>query len=172
MSNAFFRQCVSYWSSRIDESDIGSDWSDATERCWRCGQQTKSLQKCHILAKQFGGVMSPNNVILLCRECHDEAPDVIDPGEVWRWIKHTKPSLGYGTLKMERAAKMAVEMGADIQRFSVDRFNQIMLSEVGLHLMQSGAGCRIKPSSIAWAIGKACKPAPRRKPSKKTPASR
>jgi hypothetical protein len=151
----WIRLCVDYWRERFDESEIGVDWSDAMEHCWRCGSKRK-LQKCHIVAKQFGGGDGQENTLPLCCECHDEAPDVTDPSEIWRWIKETK-SMFYGTLKFERAAMQAVSRGCDLSRFSRQKFDYLMEHSVGLHLMQNGTGCRIKSSSIAWAIEMACR---------------
>jgi len=160
MSNHFLRECVDFWSSRVCETEIGCDWSDAEEHCWRCGYETKKLQKCHVVAKQFGGSLSPENVVLLCRECHDEAPDVTDSSEMWRWIKETRPKFGYGTLKAERAFAIAVSRGVDLRRFNAKAFQAICHEHVGLHLMQNGSGARIKASSFAWAIEKACQEEP------------
>jgi hypothetical protein len=63
----------------------------------------------------------------------------------------------YGTLKYERAARAAVSRGCDLSRFNKEKFDSLMERNVGLHLMQNGTGCRIKSSSIAWAIEMACK---------------
>lgn len=153
-SQAWIRSCVQYWSQVHCESDVGVDWSDAEDRCWRCGSK-RTLQKCHIVAKQFGGEQVTENLIPLCAECHDEAPDVTDPSEMWRWIKETKP-MTYGTLKFERALSCCRDRGVDLSNFDKDRFEKIMEDHVGLHLMQNGTGCKIKWSSIAWAIEKAC----------------
>lgn len=150
---AWMTECVDYWSSRVFEWDIGVDWSDATEHCWRCGSK-RSLQRCHIVAKQFGGDDSPSNIVALCAECHDEAPDVTDPTEIWRWIKETRASF-YGSLKAERALAICKSRGVNLQFFDRKRFDAACES-VGLHLMQNGSGCRVKASSIAWAIEKAC----------------
>lgn len=154
--NSFFVECVDYWSARIDESDVGVDWCDAAERCWRCGLKTGSLQRCHIVAKQFGGDMVPSNIVLLCRECHDEQPDVTDPREVWRWIKETRPRYGYGTLKLERALEIAMSRGVDLSLFDKAKSEKLLEDHAGLHLMQSGSGCRIKASTIAWVIEQSC----------------
>jgi len=148
------RLAVLHWSRIVHESDIGCDWIDAHERCWRCGC-VRTLQKCHIVARQFGGGDGPENIVALCAECHDEAPDVTDPEEVWNWIRQTRPRF-YDSLKFERAIALCQARGVDVSRFNQATFSRLMMDCVGLHLMQTGAGCRIKPSSIAWAIEKAC----------------
>ena len=158
MQVSWLAECVAFWSARIYEGDIGVDWADATEHCWRCGAKSK-LQKCHVVAKQFGGGDGPSNIIPLCSLCHDEMPDVTESSEVWRWINATKPAYGYGTLYLERAVNDCVSRGVDLSRFDKKRFGVLMGESVGLHMMQSGAGCRVKPASIAWAIAKSCEDA-------------
>ena len=157
MSHQWVSDCVAHWWSSVCESDIGVDWADADERCWRCGGKRK-LQRCHIVARQFGGGDDPSNIVPLCAECHDEAPDVTDPAEIWRWIKQTKPMF-YGTLKFERAFAICRDRGVDLSRFDAGKFTAAV-ERVGLHLMQHGGGCRIKASSYAWAIEQACAEAP------------
>lgn len=155
MATGWICGCIEHWQKTVFEWDIGVDWSDAHDRCWRCGAK-RSLQKCHIVAKQFGGSDEPSNLVALCSECHDEAPDVTDPNEMWRWIKDTR-SMFYGTLKYERALKDCMARGVDLSLFDKRKFDMAMETHVGLHLMQNGSGCRIKASSIAWAIEQACK---------------
>lgn len=153
-AEAWVQRAVAHWSGIVPETDTGVDWSDAHDRCWRCGCQRK-LQRCHIVAKQFGGGDSVENIIPLCAECHDEAPDVTDPKEMWRWIARTRPTF-YGTLNAERAVKLLQERGVDLSRFSEAKFRAIAMEHCGLHLMQNGSGCRVKPSTLSWAVERAC----------------
>lgn len=76
---------VEYWASRIDESDISVDWSEAEEYCWNCGSP-KELTRCHIVARSIGGQDTPSNFVVLCRRCHEEAPNVSDPRVMWDWL--------------------------------------------------------------------------------------
>ncbi|MGT2932943.1 HNH endonuclease [Streptococcus catagoni] len=80
---------VDYWSLRIDESNLSVDWSEASERCWRCAHKTK-LQRCHIIPHASGGEDSPSNLVLLCKRCHLENPNVTDPEIMWDWLKAYK----------------------------------------------------------------------------------
>ena len=76
---------VDYWSERIDECDIGVDWAEAEERCWRCGAK-KELVRCHIIPHELGGKDNPSNYVVLCRSCHEENPNVSDPEIMWDWL--------------------------------------------------------------------------------------
>ena len=79
-------QIADYWSTRVDESYLNFYWSEAHERCWRCGTRN-SLQRCHIVARTLGGTDGPENLVILCSSCHADSPDVDDPEIMWDWIK-------------------------------------------------------------------------------------
>ena len=57
---------VDYWDSRVNEWEISVDFSEAHERCWRCGYKSK-LQRCHIIPDSLGGRDEPNNLVLMCK---------------------------------------------------------------------------------------------------------
>lgn len=97
-------QIANYWEDKVDECLLNFDWSEATEVCWNCGTLTHSAQKCHIIPHMLGGEDIPSNYVLLCNECHDLAPDVIDSDAMWNWIKSNRTVFGlYGTYKIEKA---------------------------------------------------------------------
>lgn len=76
---------VDYWASRVDECDLSVDWSEAEEYCWNCGSP-KELTRCHIVPHSLGGKDEPSNFVVLCRRCHEEAPNVEDPRIMWDWL--------------------------------------------------------------------------------------
>lgn len=84
------KEIIEYWSNIIDEQDIGVDWSDANDRCWRCARKRKTLERCHIIPEFLGGKVEVENLILLCKDCHKESPDVTNKQVIWDWIKRTK----------------------------------------------------------------------------------
>jgi len=77
---------IEYWSARIYECSIGVDWSEAKSHCWRCGCK-KMLDRCHIVPYSLKGTDSPDNLVLLCKRCHAENPNVKDKEIMWDWIK-------------------------------------------------------------------------------------
>ena len=85
------RAIVDYWSKRIDECDLSVDWSEAEEYCWNCGSP-KELTRCHIVPRSLGGEDVPSNYVLLCRRCHEQAPNVKDPRIIWDWLGAHKTS--------------------------------------------------------------------------------
>ena len=82
-------QAVDYWTPRVDECDLSVDWAEADSRCWRCGCE-RNLQRCHIVPDSLGGEDAPCNIVLLCKRCHADAPNVKDPEIMWDWIKAYK----------------------------------------------------------------------------------
>ena len=82
------KDCWDHHSQCISEIDVAVDWGDwetEQKRCWCCGHKGK-LQKCHIVPKSLGGSLDPENIIPLCAQCHDKAPDVVDKNEMFRWV--------------------------------------------------------------------------------------
>lgn len=68
-------QIVNYWSSKVDQSMLSVDFSEAHERCWACGLKRK-LQFYHIIPDSLGGEKVPSNLVLMCKHCHRLAPSV------------------------------------------------------------------------------------------------
>lgn len=83
-------EIVDYWFSRVDECGLSVDAAEAHERCWRCGCE-RTLDRCHIVPSSLGGCDDPSNLVLLCKRCHLENPNVTDPEIMWDWIR------AYGT---------------------------------------------------------------------------
>ncbi|MEK2144959.1 HNH endonuclease [Vibrio parahaemolyticus] len=72
------KDIVEYWELHQDESGLSVDWAEAETLCWRCAHKRK-LQRCHIIPRALGGSEQPSNLVLLCGQCHSEAPNVNDP---------------------------------------------------------------------------------------------
>jgi len=77
---------VDYWARRVDESGLSVDWAEADTHCWRCGCE-KNLVRCHIIPHALGGKDEPANLVLLCKRCHADGPNVSDPEIMWDWIR-------------------------------------------------------------------------------------
>ena len=65
------------------------DRCEAETHCWRCGCE-KNLERCHIVPDSLGGEDAPSNIVLLCKRCHADGPNVSDPEIMWDWIKAYK----------------------------------------------------------------------------------
>ena len=78
-------QIVAYWADHVSEAGLSIDFSEAQERCWRCGCQ-RSLERCHIVPDSLGGVDTASNLVLLCKRCHLDNPNTADPEIMWDWL--------------------------------------------------------------------------------------
>lgn len=88
--NVTHREIVEYWAARESDAGLGVNWSEAETRCWRCGYEGR-LERCHIVPSALGGADEPHNLVLLCKRCHREAPNVADPRYMWIWLRKTPP---------------------------------------------------------------------------------
>ncbi len=79
-------EIIDYWKKHVDECGLSVDWAEADSHCWRCGCE-KDLERCHIVPDSLGGKDEPANLVLLCKRCHAEGPNVTDPEIMWDWIK-------------------------------------------------------------------------------------
>jgi hypothetical protein len=71
----------------LSKAVIAAHHHERVDVCWACGRDSNHLERCHIIAQQFGGSdTNPANFVLLCHRCHLDAPDVTDGDEMWRWI--------------------------------------------------------------------------------------
>lgn len=149
-------QIVEYWWNNLpaEETELNFDWSDALEVCWNCGDFTKHTQRCHIIPDMLGGKDVPSNYVLLCEDCHREAPDVHDAHEMWKWIKSNRTTTGLvGSYRMDKILKEFkrrngfdfIEVGSKIPNVleKLSMFMNDNKNYVGIH---SG---KIKPSSMA-----------------------
>ena len=74
------KKIAEYW-----KKNHGISWSYSESRCWCCSN-VKSLEVCHIVPKSLAGYDKPENLFLLCRECHRNSPDCSDPEFFLQWI--------------------------------------------------------------------------------------
>ena len=97
------REIVDCWASHQSESGLSVDWAEAEKLCWRCAHE-RLLQRCHIVPHALGGDERPENLVLLCAQCHAEAPNVADPEFMWIWLRaHAVPF--YRTYWQERGIR-------------------------------------------------------------------
>lgn len=85
--NTTIKEIVSYYKGKLNEEDIGADIDEIHKRCWHCGDISK-LYRCHIIPSSAGGQDCPSNYVLLCRRCHEQAPNCTDEKIMMHWLKN------------------------------------------------------------------------------------
>jgi hypothetical protein len=119
------KKIYDYWANQgIDELDLNFDWADAMDHCWNCGCKNSDsrskkgllLERCHIIPHALGGRNTPDNYVLMCKECHASAPNINDKTAMWDWIKSNKIPFGYtGTYKIMKAfQRLAAEQNKSV----------------------------------------------------------
>jgi hypothetical protein len=100
-------EIVDYWKDHLDELGFFIDWGEPG--CWACGFHYGTrydlkganlswdkmlqcwnnipLQRCHILPRSLGGTDHESNLFLMCRECHDLAPNTNIPEIFFEWAR-------------------------------------------------------------------------------------
>ena len=112
---------VTYWFSRVYEGDMAVDESEAHELCWRCAEK-RLLEMSHIIPKSLGGGLGPENLVLLCKQCHKENPNTSDRTAMWAWLKAAK-RIPRGQFWLRRAEEEHERMyGRKPLIYSVDDF--------------------------------------------------
>jgi hypothetical protein len=53
------------------------------EHTWERGV---TLERAHVVPRSLGGSEEPENIVLLCYECHLAAPDTAEARYMWQWL--------------------------------------------------------------------------------------
>lgn len=69
---------------------------------------SSTLERAHVIARSTGGAMSADNLVMLCRDCHDEAPMTNDASVMLRWIAAREDHMAKQWREL-RAACVAME---------------------------------------------------------------
>lgn len=146
--------CGGFWWGRYDpgpgsrSDDLGKIWDAA-----------KPLERCHIVPRSLGGSDEPENLFLLCLECHDRAPNTTSREAFLQWVKSQR-----GAWYKRRAEEIMLEYQAfgikdpcEIEELE-DLLESAELRDwidknTGLHWARSGRrGPRLTPSTFVAAV--------------------
>jgi HNH endonuclease len=117
-----------HWMTAANSDTFAPCLDDiAALRCFACGWFSErwakgtpkaswervSLERAHIVPASLGGSSDVGNLILLCKQCHEESPDWPDPNAMARWIaeRPERSSQGHESL-LEWFAAMNSEQDA------------------------------------------------------------
>lgn len=156
-----------HWAEWLDKSVI--DWAEPS--CWACGDTfngrydlVKSsstfeeiaenwnrapLQKCHIIAKQFGGLYEPSNLFLMCRSCHDKAPNTKSKETFMMWVESENRFKSIQNELILLMGTYGIESPEEL--FSImesEDFKKFFKDNIGLHYNQVVGGSTLTISSL------------------------
>jgi HNH endonuclease len=96
-------QIAAYWEGRKLPGTDYVPCIDAGEPdCFACGtwgrydakawgrehtwERGVTLERAHVVPRSLDGSDDPENIVLLCHECHLAAPDTAEPQYMWQWL--------------------------------------------------------------------------------------
>lgn len=151
-------QIVEYWTANQSEIGLSVDWAEAKSLCWRCAHKRK-LQRCHIVPRSLGGSEDPSNLVLLCAQCHSEAPNVDDPDFMWTWLR-AHASCFYGMYWYERGVREYEFIYGEKPFVDTDdptsflaKASVVIKENINSTSTHWGQG-KINPSTVAWLLRK------------------
>ena len=80
--------CRKYLVSNENDEDIGNP-----DKIWN-QKKLRGAERAHIIPKALSGEDAPENLFILCRNCHAESPDTRFKSEFFRWVyrRRKRPS--------------------------------------------------------------------------------
>ena len=168
-----------HWKDKLGAFGILIDWNEPS--CWACGFHygTKydirrpnaawskilkgwnaiPLQRCHITPRSLGGTNEPDNLFLMCRECHDLAPNTDIREIFFDWVRAQISWIREGR-KLE-AAFEAFHV-SDVEKYELsvvmrsEEFRLWCRGRAGIHRPQSNYGTTLARLTPATLVGLAC----------------
>lgn len=80
--------CRFHYGTKYDIKRSDAGWHEIFE-CWN----SIPLQRCHIVPRSLGGTDEVANLFLMCRECHDPAPNTNIPEIFFDWARAQKAGM-------------------------------------------------------------------------------
>ncbi|MGK4040766.1 HNH endonuclease [Heyndrickxia oleronia] len=165
-------QIFDYWKDKELEKHfpVILDWGEPC--CWACNKpiivETQQLldkcdfkeiwnrtsgylERCHIIAKALGGSYEPENLFLMCPDCHIESPDISDKQVFFNWIKNQRRDciMGYNVRKLKEELYKCCEIhNVDVEEFSKFVCNSdqnLIINKINTH------GFKYSDSTILYA---------------------
>ena len=116
------------------------------KKIWDYGKVKSKLNRCHIIPKALGGSDEPNNLFLMCEECHRESPDYSNPIFFFEFVYNKRKSMKYESHSLKfilRVYDLAIKLNKDISTLNIDALNK---SKMNTH------GGKVSESTIIAAI--------------------
>lgn len=149
-----------YWKSRVMRGGAGlpvsvvdaimSD-SDGVKICWCC-EKRGYQESCHIIPHSLGGSGDPENIFLMCSECHRTSPDTPDSSPFFEFVSQRAGAHHDMEVRFLREALArvtdAVANGCDIAVIEADLVESLGrgYKSAALH------GSDMSSSTIEWVL--------------------
>jgi hypothetical protein len=166
------------WKERLEKLGFFVDWGEPG--CWACGfhydvkydikrpdagwkdtlkrWDALPLQRCHIVARSLGGTNDVGNLFLMCRECHDLAPNTVFSEIFFEWARaqssYAREAAKFGSALASFGLKEA-DYEVICELIGSEEFKYWMSDKFGPHRPQSNYAPRSSRLTPATIIGSA-----------------
>jgi len=95
----------------VDKDPNYEEWLKQSDfkRIWNHKATKHELNRCHIFPGAMGGKDEPENLFLLCPECHALSPDTSNPNNFFRWVFKRRKEMIMGDMSPESFMKQVDE---------------------------------------------------------------
>lgn len=107
------------------------------------------LERCHLVPRMLGGADCPENLVLLCNECHRDAPDVGDASYMLGWMARREPRFNRIAPLIAEAIEASGWNEEELERLQRDRH---LLAEIRDEVIETWTGfhgSQIVPATMA-----------------------
>ena len=165
-----------YWKERILEKGFFIDWGEPS--CWACGEfwngrydingtyasykkilnawEKAPLQRCHIVPVSLGGNQDESNLFLMCKQCHDLAPNTSFTEIFFQWAQNQNyiKRLNQQILQCREDFDLPEELLFELLKTSATKkFEEFLHRYAGLHWPQSGYSGLGKRLTLSTFVG-------------------
>lgn len=142
--------CGKWWDDKYDIKNTNITWNDI-KKAWN----KVPLQRCHIIPRSLGGTEDASNLFLMCRECHDLAPNTTSREQFFKWVEKQNWAVRVGKIITDELNTYDVkddEYENLINILNSQEFKRWMRDNIGLHFNQEGKGAKLTVSSFIALI--------------------
>lgn len=159
-----------HWRDKIFDLGLFMDWGEPS--CWACGifdsshdiedstqpldeifkvwDKQQYLERCHVVPRSLGGCNCHGNLVLLCKNCHNENPDTRNLNTFKLWLQNRK---NYGSRRIAELTNCFEEFGLKLN--NLDYFLMYFCDEFSDYLIENSilvAGKFTDASTLAALI--------------------
>lgn len=145
--------CGFHYGSKYDIKRSDASWEEIF-RCW----ESMPFQRCHIVPRSLGGTNDVSNLFLMCRECHDLAPNTNIPEIFFEWVRKQSSWLRENSKIRAAFASFGIEEANEndfCELLMSDEFKSWSSGKTGIHRPQSKyapVSSRLTPSTIVGLL--------------------
>ena len=111
----------------LGDSKLSCDKVDF-KKVWNDEYVKSCLNRCHIVPGALGGGDTPENLFLLCEDCHEQSPDTINANSFFRWVYDMRKTHFLG---IDSPSVMFEKLKKGLSRRGLD---SILTSDVSLRM--------------------------------------